>query len=62
MYSTDTEELVNLCDEVVVIYRGQKAASLASDSLTVANVMRAALGEAAQPVDAARAVAAAEEK
>ena len=62
LYSTDTEELVNLCDEVVVIYRGQKAASLASDSLTVANVMRAALGEAAQPVDAARAVAAAEEK
>ena len=44
-YSTDVPELVNLCDSVMVIYRGRKAASLAGDEITEASIMRAALGE-----------------
>ncbi len=46
-YSTDIAELVNLCDEVLVIYRGREAARLSDPGLTEANIMRAALGEAA---------------
>ena len=44
-YSTDVPELVNLCDEVAVVYRGRKAASLSGPEITEANIMRAALGE-----------------
>ena len=46
-YSTDVPELVNLCDSVMVIYRGRKAASLADAEITESNIMRAALGEGA---------------
>jgi len=44
-YSTDVPELVNLCDEVKVIYRGREAAALSDDRLSDENIMRAALGE-----------------
>ena len=44
-YSTDVPELVNLCDEVKVVYRGHEAATLSGDALSEAAVMRAALGE-----------------
>ena len=44
-YSTDVPELVNLCDEVKVLYRGREAAALSGAALSEAAVMRAALGE-----------------
>ena len=44
-YSTDVPELVNLCDEVKVVYRGREAATLSGEALSEAAVMRAALGE-----------------
>jgi ribose transport system ATP-binding protein len=43
-YSTDIAELVNLCDDVLVIYRGREAARLSDPALTEASIMRAALG------------------
>ena len=43
-YSTDVSELVNLCDEVKVVYRGRVAATLSGDALSESAVMRAALG------------------
>ena len=44
-YSTDVPELVNLCDEVKVVYRGRVATTLRGEALSEAAVMRAALGE-----------------
>lgn len=44
-YSTEIPELVNLCDDVLVIYRGREAARLYDGELTEARIMRAALGE-----------------
>ena len=44
-YSTDVPELVNLCDEVKVVYRGREAATLSGEALSESAVMRAALGE-----------------
>ena len=46
-YSTDVAELVNLCDSVMVVYRGRKAASLSGAAITESAIMRAALGEGA---------------
>jgi ribose transport system ATP-binding protein len=43
-YSTDVPELVNLCDEVRVLYRGREAACLPGDALSEDVIMRAALG------------------
>lgn len=43
-YSTDVPELVNLCDDVRVIYRGREAAWLQGAELTEEQIMRAALG------------------
>ena len=48
-YSTDVPELVNLCDEVKVVYRGREAATLSGAALSEAAVMRAALGEDEAP-------------
>jgi len=45
-YSTDISELVNLCDDVLVIYRGTIAASLHGDEISDARIMRAAVGHA----------------
>jgi ribose transport system ATP-binding protein len=45
-YSTDISELVNLCDDVLVVYRGAIVASLHGDEITDAKIMRAAVGHA----------------
>jgi ribose transport system ATP-binding protein len=46
-YSTDIPELVNLCDEVAVIYRGQIARILAGDEITETGIMTAAVNRPA---------------
>jgi ribose transport system ATP-binding protein len=43
-HSTDIAELVNLCDAVVVLYRGEIVETLAGDALTDTLIMRAAVG------------------
>ena len=45
-YSTDIAELVNLCDDVLVLYRGHVVDTLAGDAVTDTQIMRAALGQA----------------
>ena len=45
-YSTDIAELVNLCDGVLVLYRGHVADTLAGAAVTDTQIMRAALGQA----------------
>jgi ribose transport system ATP-binding protein len=47
-YSTDIAELVNLCDEVLVLYRGRIIEQLAGASLSDTGIMRAAVGQTAQ--------------
>ena len=44
-YSTDIPELVNLCDEVAVIYRGRIAEMLADDSISETRIMAAAVAQ-----------------
>jgi ribose transport system ATP-binding protein len=44
-YSTDIPELVNLCDEVAVIYRGQIAAMLQEDAISETRIMAAAVAQ-----------------
>ncbi len=44
-YSTDLEELVNVCDRVLVMYDGGIAAELSGSSLTESNIIRASMGE-----------------
>jgi ribose transport system ATP-binding protein len=46
-YSTDIAELVNLCDRVLVLYRGRIAEHLAGASLSDTAIMRAAVGQSA---------------
>jgi ribose transport system ATP-binding protein len=53
-YSTDVPELVNLCEEVMVLYRGRDVARLSGNALSEDAVMRAALG-GENPAEAARA-------
>lgn len=43
-YSTDVPELVNLCEEVRVLYRGREVARLSGAELSEGAIMRAALG------------------
>jgi ribose transport system ATP-binding protein len=43
-YSTEVPELVNLCDRVLVMYRGAAGRELSGEALTEENIMRAALG------------------
>jgi ribose transport system ATP-binding protein len=45
-YSTDIAELVNLCDDVMVIYRGRIVETLSGD-LTDTQIIRAAVGQSA---------------
>ena len=45
-YSTDLEELVNVCDRVLVMYDGGIAADLTGSMLTETNIVRASMGEA----------------
>jgi ribose transport system ATP-binding protein len=44
LYSTEIPELVNLCDRVMVIYRGRIVETLAADALSEAAIMSAAVG------------------
>ena len=43
-YSTEIAELVNLCDQVMVIYRGRIVETLAGEALTDSAIMSAAVG------------------
>ena len=45
LYSTDIAELVNLCDDVLVLYRGRVAEALSGEALTETAIMSAALGQ-----------------
>lgn len=45
-YSTDITELVNLCDDVIVLYRGQIARVLGGAEVSETNIMQAAVGHA----------------
>jgi ribose transport system ATP-binding protein len=47
-YSTEIPELVNLCDRVMVIYRGRIVETLAGNSLSESAIMGAAVGR--QPI------------
>ena len=53
-YSTDAPELVNLCDRVLVMYRGRMVDELVGEAISEEAIMRAALGGTpAAPVAAA---------
>ena len=43
-YSTEIPELVNICDQVMVIYRGRIVETLAASSLSESAIMSAAVG------------------
>lgn len=45
-YSTDIAELVNLCDAVLVLYRGAIVETLEGEAITDTRIMRAAVGDA----------------
>ena len=45
-YSTTTDELVNVCDRVLVMHDGRISEELAGPRLTKENIVRASLGEA----------------
>ncbi len=44
-YSTDMEELVNVCDRALVMYEGGIVADLENEFLTQENILRASIGE-----------------
>ena len=44
-YSTDIAELVNLCDDVLILYRGEIVDTLSGDRITDTRIMRAAVGQ-----------------
>lgn len=44
-YSTTIDELINICDSVLVMYDGQIKAKLSGVSLTKENIIRASVGE-----------------
>ena len=48
-YSTDIPELVNLCDEVAVIYRGRITETLKGDQISEMRIMAAAVDRAVAP-------------
>ncbi|MDT7953665.1 MAG: ATP-binding cassette domain-containing protein, partial [Acetobacteraceae bacterium] len=45
-YSTEIPEIVNMCDRVLVLYKGRVVADVTGDAIDEETVMRAALGEA----------------
>ena len=47
-YSTEIAELVNMCDDVLVLYRGRVAERLSGEAITESAIMRAALGGVAR--------------
>ena len=44
--TSDEDELAELCDRVIVLFRGQITAELSGDSMTPRNLSHASLGEA----------------
>ena len=46
-YSTDTEELVHMCDSIYVMFDGQLKEHLTGDAMTEENIIRASIGAAA---------------
>ena len=44
-YSTDVEELVNVCNDVIVMFDGRIISRLTGDNLTKENIIRASVGE-----------------
>ena len=44
-YSTDMEELVNVCDRVLVMDHGAVKADLSGEKLTEENILRASIGD-----------------
>jgi ribose transport system ATP-binding protein len=48
-YSTEIPELVNLCDRVMVIYRGRIVETLAAEALSESAIMSAAVGRSRVP-------------
>jgi ribose transport system ATP-binding protein len=51
-YSTDLDEIVNLCDRAIVFYRGRIAAQLTRDALSSENLLTSVLGGTLRPVAA----------
>ena len=51
IYSTEIPELVNLCDRVLVIYRGRVVDELAGSAITEEAIMRATLGSTSEVLD-----------
>jgi ribose transport system ATP-binding protein len=49
-YSTDIPELVNLCDQVAVIYRGRIAEILKGEEITETKIMAAAVAQSAPAI------------
>ena len=43
-FSTDVEELVKVCDRVIVMYDGKAGADLRGDALTKENIVGASIG------------------
>lgn len=50
--SSDADELVHLCDKVIVMNRGRQVAELSGQQLTVESVVSAAFGHTRAPVEA----------
>jgi ribose transport system ATP-binding protein len=48
LYSSDDEELIGLCDRVLVMYDGTIRSELAGESLTKSNLVAASLGAATE--------------
>jgi len=44
LYSSDDEELIGLCDRVLVMHDGKVRAELIGESLTKSNLVAASLG------------------
>jgi ribose transport system ATP-binding protein len=44
-YSTDNDELINMCDRVLVLRQGQVEAELSEGLITEENIIRASVGE-----------------
>lgn len=50
-FSTDVEELVNICDRVLVMYDGKIAADLKDDAMTKENIISASIGNTVEGGD-----------
>ncbi len=51
-HSTDIEELVNVCDRVMVCYRGRLQAPIVGDEISSGRILREMLGAADEPLPA----------